>query len=196
MAPAAEGVRARRAFIASMIDRATQARRDLRILSIAAGHLREANLCAAVRRKRFDRFVALDSDADSLAKVRESYGVFGVETVLANVRRLIAGKLSLGEFDLVYSTGLFDYVGPAAGRRLVRNMFQHLRSGGRLLVANFLPGIRDAAYMETFMDWQLIYRTRHEMIDLTMEIPQDEIHDISLFTEENRNIIFVQVRRS
>ena len=187
---------ARRAFIASLIDRATQARRDLRILSIAAGHLREANLCAAVRRKRFGRFVALDSDADSLAKVRESYGAFGVEPVLANVRRLIAGKLSLGEFDLVYSTGLFDYVGPAAGRRLVRTMFQHLRSGGRLLVANFLPGIRDAAYMEAFMDWQLLYRTRQEMIDLTMEIPQDEIHDISLFTEENRNIIFVQVRRS
>ena len=117
------------------------------------------------------------------------------ETVAANVRRLIAGKLTLDPFDLIYSTGLFDYVGPAAGRRLVSVMFQLLQSGGRLLIANFLPGIRDAGYMEAFMDWQLVYRTRQEMIDLTMEIPQSEIRDIRLMAEENQNIIFIEVRR-
>ena len=194
-APASEGVRARRAFIAAVIDRLCEDRRGLRILSIAAGHLREAMLSAAVRRKRFGRFVALDSDAASLTQVEEDYGRYGVETVAANVRRLIAGKLTLEPFDLIYSTGLFDYVGPAAGRRLVSVLFRQLRSGGRVLVANFLPGIRDVGYMEAFMDWQLIYRTRQEMIDLTMEIPQSEISDIRLMAEENQNIIFIEVRR-
>ena len=74
-------------------------------------------------------------------------------------------------------------------------MFRMLRPGGRLLVANFLPGIRDSGYMEVFMDWHLIYRTRQEIIDATMEIPQKEIRDIRLFAEENQNIIFAQVRR-
>lgn len=194
-APASEGVRARRAFIATLIDRLCEEQRDLRVLSIAAGHLREALLSAAVRRKRFGRFVALDSDAASLERVAAEYGRLGVETMTANVRRLIAGRLKLEPFDLVYSTGLFDYVGPAAGRRLVSVMFRLLQSGGRLLVANFLPGIRDVGYMEAFMDWTLVYRTRQEMVDLTMEIPQHEIRDIRLMAEENQNIIFVEVRR-
>jgi hypothetical protein len=49
--------------------------------------------------------------------------------------------------------------------------------------------------MEAFMDWNLVYRTRQEMIDITMEIPQAEIRDIALFAEENQNILFVLVRK-
>ena len=195
-APAAEGVRARRAFIAALIDRMAAEDRNLEILSVAAGHLREASLCATVKRRRFRRFLALDTDGISLGEVQRSYGRYGVEVVAANVRRLIARKLALGHFDLVYSTGLFDYVGPAAGRRLVAVMFDLLKPAGRLVVANFLPGIRDRGYMEAYMDWRLVYRTRHEMVDITMEIPQRLIRDITLFAEENQNIIFVQVRRS
>ena len=64
-----------------------------------------------------------------------------------------------------------------------------------LLVANFLPGIRDIGYMETFMGWNLIYRNRYEMMGLTSEIPQDEIQDIRVFTEDNESIIFLQVTK-
>jgi hypothetical protein len=96
----------------------------------------------------------------------------------------------------VYSTGLFDYLNQRAGRRLVTSMFQMLRPDGTLLVANFLPGVRDIGYMETFMDWRLIYRSRREMADLTMDIPEDEIKCVSLFSEECRNIVFLQLTRN
>jgi SAM-dependent methyltransferase len=196
LAPAAEGVRARRAFAAALIDRLAEEVRKPEILSIGAGHLREANLSAVVKRKRFGRFVALDGDRLSLEEVQKCYGWHGIETVMASIRRLITGKVQLGYFDLVYATGLLDYVGPAAARRLVSTMFRMLRPGGRLVVANFLPGIRDSGYMEAFMDWYLIYRTRQEMVDITMEVPQKEIRDIRLFAEENQNIIFTKVRRN
>jgi hypothetical protein len=75
-------------------------------------------------------------------------------------------------------------------------MFQMLRPGGRLVVANFLPGVRDVGYMEAYMDWNLIYRTRRDMIDLTMEIPETEIDSITLFSEENQNIIFLDVTKN
>ncbi len=113
----------------------------------------------------------------------------------ARFRRLLLNRLDIGKYDLVYSTGLFDYLDATTGRRLLRTMFDLLRPGGQVVVANFLPGIRDLGYMEVFMDWQLVYRTRQEMIDITMEIPQDEIRQISLFAEENRNIIFLQIRK-
>lgn len=49
--------------------------------------------------------------------------------------------------------------------------------------------------METYMDWYLIYRSRQDMIDLTMEIPENEIRQITMFTEDNQNIIFLQVQK-
>lgn len=196
LAPASEGVRARRAFVAAAIDRLTEEKSRPHILSVAAGHLREVSLSAAVRRRRTGRFVALDADAESLAEVHRCYSVFGVETVTASFRQLLTRQNGTGQFDMVYSTGLFDYLSQRTGRRLVSSMFQMLRSGGRLLVANFLPGVRDIGYMEAFMDWNLIYRTRHDMVELTMEIPESEVKQVNLFTEEQRNIIFLQVTRN
>lgn len=193
--PAPAGVRARRGFVADLIDRLAEQSDMPHILSIAAGHLREASLSAAVKRRKIGRLVALDADADSLQKVEECYSSYGVETVHARIRGLLTNRLDLGKFDLVYTTGLFDYLQQPIGRRLVSNMFGMLRPGGQLVVANFLPGVRDVGYMEVFMDWFLIYRTRQEMVDLTIEIPEEEIREITIFTEENQNIIFLQVLR-
>ncbi len=194
-APAAEGVRARRAFVADLIDYATSQKADQHILAIAAGHLREALLSSAIRRRRFGRFVALDVDEISLAEVQRQYGPYGVETVPAPFISLIKNKLSIGKFDIIYSTGLFDYLGDNVGSRLVRTMFEMLNPGGQLIVANFMPGIRDIAYMEAFMDWSLIYRTRQDMVRLTSEIDESEIRELSVFAEDSRNIIFFRLRK-
>jgi len=196
LAPGPEGVRARRGLVADWLDQLAAEISMPHVLSVASGHLREAGLSAAVKRRKIGRFLALDSDAVSLEEVKRCYSGFGVETVHAGIRRLLTSQAKLGNFDFVYSTGLFDYLGQRVSRRLVYSMFQMLRPGGRLMAANFLPGVRDVGYMETFMDWRLIYRTRQEMIDMTMEIPEDEVRDITIFAEENRNIIFLRVTKN
>lgn len=195
-APASEGVRSRRAFIAARIDRLTEEVRRPHILSIASGHLREVNLSAAIRRRKTGRIVALDADPLSLAEVRESYSRYGVETVHASFREMLGAKTRNGEFDFVYSTGLFDYLNQRSARRLVTGMFHMLRPGGTLLVANFLPAVRDIGYMETFMGWDLIYRSRSDMMDLTMGIPEDDIKEITVLSEEFRNIVFLQLTKN
>jgi hypothetical protein len=194
-APAAAGVRARREFIANLLDDLAEEVSRPQVLSVAAGHLRESLLSAAVKRRRFGRFVALDADRDSMEEVRRCYGFYGVEAVEASVRQLLTGKVELGQFDLVYSTGLYDYLAQGVAQALTWTLFQMLRPRGRLVMANFLPEIRDAGYMESFMDWKLIYRTRHEMLDVAARIPEVAVGDIRLFSEENRNILFLQVSR-
>jgi len=139
--------------------------------------------------------VALDADAQSAAEVQQCYSSYGVETVTSSFRRLLSKKSGTGEFDLVYSTGLFDYLNQRTGRRLTEAMFQMLRPGGRLLIANFLPGILDVGYMESYMAWKLIYRTRQEMLAISEEVPLADIRDIRLFVEENQNIIFLQMTK-
>ena len=127
--------------------------------------------------------------------VDRDYACYGVQVVAATVRQLLAGKLDLGCFDLVYSTGLFDYVQQLAAQRLTFAMFQLLKPRGRLLVANFFPDIGGIGYMGSYMQWKLIYRTRQEMLNMTDNIPQQDIRDIRIFTEENQNIIFLQITK-
>ncbi len=81
------------------------------------------------------------------------------------------------------------------GRHLVRAMHRLVRPGGSLLVANFLPGVRDTGYMEAFMDWKLVYRSRRDMVALTDDIPESEIKSVELWSEEALNVIFVRVTR-
>jgi hypothetical protein len=194
-APASEGVRARRGYIADAIDEVAADVKRPHVLSIAAGHFREASLSAAVKRGRLGRMVTLDADAESLRRVQQDYGHFGIEPVPAPFARMLAGKVPLGRFDLIYSLGLFDYLSDAIGRRLLTAAFHMLKPGGRLIVANFLPGVPDVGYMEAVMDWKLIYRSRHDMIRLTSDIDERDVRSIALFAEENRNIIFLEVRK-
>lgn len=194
--PATEGVRARRGFIADLLDRMAEYKHRPHVLSVAAGHLREASLAACVKRRRLGRFVALDADDQSLAEIDRCYGWLGVETVKARISRLLTQRMHLGRFDVIYSTGLFDYLDQRIGQRLISSLFTMLRPRGKLLVANFLPGVQDIGYMEAFMDWQLVYRTRQEMVELTAELPQEELREVSLFAEENENIVFLQITRN
>lgn len=192
---ACEGVRARRGFIADLLDDLAAEVPRPQVLSLAAGHLREAALSAAVRRRRLGRYVALDADREALREVERCYGRFGVEPLVGTVRQLLTGRLDLGSFDLVYSTGLYDYLPGPAAQRLTHALFGLLRPRGRLLVANFLPGVLDVGYMESYMDWRLICRTRPEMAVLAEEVPLGAIRDLRLFAEENQNIIFLEITR-
>jgi extracellular factor (EF) 3-hydroxypalmitic acid methyl ester biosynthesis protein len=192
---ACEGVRARRGFIAHLIDRLVEEVQRPHLLSVAAGHLREVLLCGAVKRGKIGRYVALDGDRESLEEINRCNQGYDIETLHATIRHLLAEKIHPGEFDLIYSTGMYDYLQHAAGQRLTWILFRMLRPRGRLLLANFLPGILGIGYMETFMDWKLVYRTRREMLDLSMNIPQREIRDIKIFAEENQNILFLEITK-
>jgi extracellular factor (EF) 3-hydroxypalmitic acid methyl ester biosynthesis protein len=192
---ACEAVRARRGFIADLVDGLSEELRKPHVLSVACGHLREALLCSTIRRRRFSRYVALDSDLRSLEEVTRCYGSFGVQTCNAGVRQLLTRRLDLGLFDLVYSTGLYDYLQMPAAQRLTASLFDLLRPRGRLLIANFLPGILDRGYMESYMAWKLIFRTRQDMLMIAEEIRLPDIHDIRIFAEENQNIIFLQITK-
>jgi hypothetical protein len=194
-APAARAVRARRRILAATVDRCAHEVGRPRILSIAAGHLREASLSCAVQRGAVAEFVAFDQDAESLACIGRDHGRRGVTTVHGSVRGILAGRHDFADFDLVYAAGLYDYLGAGTAARLTRGMFGMLRPGGRLLLANFVPTIPDAGFMESFMGWTLIYRDRSDIAAVAAEIPDAEVADQRVFGEENRALVFLELRR-
>ncbi len=192
-APASAGVRERRCHVADLLDKIAHQKHEQDVLSVAAGHLREVSLSSAVRRNRFTRFVAADADRRSLEEVRRNYGHFGIEPVLANVRQMITGRLEIGSFDLIYTTGLYDYLADSTAKRLTTNLFDHVRPGGRLVIANFLPEIHDVGYMEMYMDWHLVYRSRGQMLMLADDVVQSSVEEIRIFAERNDNVVIMEI---
>jgi SAM-dependent methyltransferase len=80
------------------------------------------------------------------------------------VRRSTSG--SRPEFDLVISTGLFDYLPAAAARWLLADMADLTAPGGTLAVCNFVPADRARIVAEWIADWPLVYRSAAELAEL------------------------------
>jgi extracellular factor (EF) 3-hydroxypalmitic acid methyl ester biosynthesis protein len=192
---ACRSVRARRDILAALIDQVAEERPDPRIVSIACGHLREATLSSAITENRIGELIAVDQDARSLAAVEASNPGKSIRTVVASVRNIISGRLTFSDVDLVYAAGLYDYLELPVARRLTARMFEMLGRGGRLLVANFAPNLREIGYMETFMDWHLIYRNEVEMVEVAAEIDRKDVASIQVFRDEPGNLVFMEIVR-
>lgn len=194
-APAAISLRSRLNYLAKLIDRAAERRRP-RILSVACGHLREVERSRAIAERRIQEIVALDQDADSLDEVHRCYGHLGVCPHVMSVRALLTGRHDLGTFDVIYAAGLYDYLAAPIASRLTERLFDLLNPGGNLLIANFLPSTLEIGYMETFMDWHLIYRWPEEINALTNGIDPTRIADRHSFSEPTGTIGFLTLTRN
>jgi SAM-dependent methyltransferase len=194
--PACAAVRTRRDLVASIIDQICAISDHPRILSVACGHLREVSLCRSVTAGDSGRIVALDQDEMSISVVTREVSELGVIPVCDTIKALFRGELAHEKFDFIYSTGLYDYLDDRIAGKLTSRLFTMLNPGGRLLLANFVPDIWGAAYMESFMDWRLIYRTPEQIDALASHIPQSEIARRVTFMEKNANIAFLEITRS
>ena len=192
---ASKGVRARKRIITSTIDAIANEVREPRIFSLACGHLREAHDSHAIQEGRIGELLAMDFDKKSLALVADLFSALKVKTFHGSVKDIIVASKTkkLGKFNLIYASGLYDYLSQRVAARLTTMLFDMLLPGGKILISNFLPNIRDLGYMETFMDWRLIYRNETQINDCIAEIEPDGIFARHSFIEENNNIIFLEV---
>jgi extracellular factor (EF) 3-hydroxypalmitic acid methyl ester biosynthesis protein len=194
--PAPAAVRARRHLTATYIGDVVSQQPGAHIMSVACGHARELELITPKVARSIGRFVAYDQDASSLA-VAASYSAKGVpvEPVQGTILQLLKDKTLTG-FDLVFSAGLYDYLSDRLAEKLTADLFARLKPGGKLIVANFLPDIRDAGYMEIFMDWRLIYRNEHAIRGFAKKIDPVQIRSARYFPEPNRNVGFLELTRA
>jgi extracellular factor (EF) 3-hydroxypalmitic acid methyl ester biosynthesis protein len=190
--PCFQSVRTRRAMLAREIDSVARTRQSARVLSVASGHLREVEWSRAAR-SGVVAITALDQDRDSLGCIERRYGRYRVSTMAATIGDLLRRSVRLAEFDLAYAAGLYDYLDDDLARTLTATLFRMLAPGGRLLIANFTPATNDAAFMETFMDWRLVYRTPRQVRALADSIPPAEVAAIDQFSDENQHVAYVRV---
>jgi len=208
--PAAQAVRNRRTFIPQELQRVrarfrSQGRTDqIRFMSVACGPAWEL-------RDLFDSpadveefaGLLLDQDDEALGEARHAMheaktrlGVYpNVEFARESVRTMLRTKdlTSLwGEFDFVYSMGLFDYLNRPVAMAVLRKIYGLLRPGGQLVVGNYHLESPSRIYMDYWMDWSLLYREEQEMLDMAACLPGAEA-DVQF--DETRSQMFLRIRR-
>lgn len=140
----------------------------LRIMSLASGPGRELreivssdnSLCKNVVFDCYDN----DEKALEFAKGRlrgqDNFNFFKLNAVriaLKDDPRLIISE----KYDLIYSTGLFDYFSEKIATLLIGNLKKILKPGGSLIIANVRDKYSNPSvyFMEWVGDWYLVYRS-------------------------------------
>ncbi|AGB44778.1 class I SAM-dependent methyltransferase [Mesorhizobium sp. ESP6-5] len=189
--PSCVAARERRDLLTRYVDE-TAARNgpETEVLAIAAGHLREANRSAALAEGGLKRWVALDQDPQSVGLIARDFQGTAVEAIDGSVRTVLTRGHKLGKFDLIYASGLYDYLQHNVAVKLTKTCLQMLKPNGTFLFANYAEGTPDAGYRETFMDWVLLLRSEVDMWNIINASVDRNAVDAQVYFGENRNVLY------
>jgi SAM-dependent methyltransferase len=151
-------------------------KQPVRIMDLASGPCREL-------RELFDftpdvmRFAKIDCyDFDDYA-IAFASKIFQAESEQVSFYKKNAIKMALKknikdeipqEYDLIFSTGLFDYLDERVAVRLISNLRKTLKPGGIICISNYWDKEKNlwAPLMEWVAEWNLIHRSQDEFIKL------------------------------
>ncbi len=195
--PETTAVRRRYRIMADRINRTAESLRgEANVLSVGCGHLREAAISAAVIAGNLNRLYALDHDAAALEEVRGRGPYDIVVPVHGSVRSLVTGQTVFADLDLIYASGLYDYLPRRMAGKLTAVLFAMLRPGGKLVITDFGPGPPSVGYMECCMDWWLIYRSEEDMQALLDEAIEKHVADLRTYRDPTGVVVFLEMTRS
>ncbi len=180
-AAAAQAVRNRKAMVPSEIHKnlkkykKSKNKNKFRIMSVACGPAKEVeHIITSPDIIDKVEFNLLDQDPSALAEARESIELIEARMnrniekryIQESVRTLVK-KPNLtkewGEFDFIYSMGLYDYLTVRVAQAVTEKLYRLLKPGGQLLIGNYHVSNPARIYMEYWLDWPLFYRNEREM---------------------------------
>jgi extracellular factor (EF) 3-hydroxypalmitic acid methyl ester biosynthesis protein len=170
---AAQAVRNRTAYLISLVFKSIiEKRRPIRVLNLASGPSRDVyECCRLIDGVTFD-CVEQDTNAIAYAKAICTHYSARVRFHHANAIRYHPRQ----QYDLIWSSGLFDYFNNKLFSRVVRRYWKYLTPEGEFVVGNFSTENPSRSYMELF-EWDLFHRSQDELRVLGEEagIPPEAI---------------------
>jgi extracellular factor (EF) 3-hydroxypalmitic acid methyl ester biosynthesis protein len=192
--------------IVSETSRLARQSRTSKIFGVACGPAWEAvNFLASHPLANHAQFQLLDFEDETLRyttrKIHEvktrSHCRAKVEFVKNSVQNLLRtrGKAVAPEegFDLIYCSGLYDYLSDKVCQALNDYLYGLLNPGGLLVVGNFSPHTLHQNIMEHFAEWFLIYRHSEQLAALAPEQAPKE--NCVVRAEPTGTNIFLEVRK-
>jgi extracellular factor (EF) 3-hydroxypalmitic acid methyl ester biosynthesis protein len=192
--PIAVAVRDRCAALTAELARRVR-HQPISVASIACGHARELDLIPEDLRGRI-RYWGIDQDATSIAHCRSHVDLAQSTFEVGSVRDILAGRLRIPQSDLVYASGLFDYLDERAAVVLLKRMFASVRVGGSVVIPNLTPHNEEVGYMEAVMDWWMCYRTENDLREMAalLHVESTEVRTTTFLSCKNR-IAWLQIDR-
>lgn len=204
--PSARAVRSRRKLLTGLFaDRfrshGTGQDDRFRVLSLGSGAARELfDLFSVIADPGPAYATCLDVDAEALAfgqrltaeaSLAERF-VWSRENILHLARKL--GHTHPESQDIVYSSGLFDYLSDEVAARVLDWVYEQLEPGAVAVIGNFDVACPDRAFLDHILDWKLLYRSPD---DMTAIIRRSAFGDapVSVHWEENHVNFFACVER-
>ncbi len=206
--PGSQAVRNRRTLIAKKLSEIKSrhgGKAPCRVLSVACGPAFELNdlLLTSEDCDTF-QFSLLDQDkyalfeaAKAVDQIEKRLGrTIPVTYLNESVRTMLATRHleeKWGQFDFVYSMGLFDYLTPPVAAAVLRKLYDLLIPGGEMVIGNFHVSNPSKHYMEYWLDWVLYYRNETEFKELLGGVPSAAT-EVSF--EDTRVQMFLLVRKN
>lgn len=82
--------------------------------------------------------------------------------------------------DVIYSSGLVDYLNPLLAQRFLMRLYEFVRPGGQVIIGNVNNLPTGAIWpLEYVTDWTLYFRSEADMVAMAREIPGARISVIS-----------------
>lgn len=170
-------------FIGNLIHSALASHRRgrIRIASVGCGPAREISALLEEHPEVGSRIdvTLIDQDERAIAYCERTLAPLAAMTdarirfVRESLRTLLVvsqRSLALGECELIYSAGLFDYLSDRAFGALLNTLYSSLAPRGLLAVGNVASHNPSRWFMEYFLEWFLIHRSRGELLDLSSDL--------------------------
>jgi|GEM_PF-823197 len=173
----------RKEFFKREILETIETKDNARIMSVGCGPLRE--LIELLKEETIIKpftFKCVDFEKGAIDYVkkaleeidRERKQFLSIEYFHQNIIDIIKNreiKEKIKEQDLVYCSGVIDYLRDKIAARLVRELFQLLRNRGVLIICNAaLKGSSHRAYYEMLGEWNMFHRTKDVILDWAKDL--------------------------
>lgn len=181
--PAAQAVKNRGQYLLQKIKDLvrTSDKKVLNVLSVASGPAMEQQLflkeCAEFKGKQVN-FVCIDQDEESLKHAQRQ--MMSIERLMNTghtfqfrnmaIKNILTRGLPSGNFDLIYSAGLFDYFSDPVAQLAAAKLYDGLSDEGALIIGNFSKDNPTQPLMEILLEWYLIHRSAEELTNLFSKV--------------------------
>ena len=160
----AKAVRNRASLLGNILDQISPGT----MLSVGCGPALDI-VGAFANRSHRTKIDFLDNDLNALRRAQANIGNAGLvqsdKYILKNALRFRPEGL----YDLVWCSGLFDYLNSKTARYLLRRMRAMTVAGGMVAVGNFSTANPCRGYLEVVGNWYLRHRSQDEMLQFAID---------------------------
>ncbi|MCB2183708.1 MAG: class I SAM-dependent methyltransferase family protein [Desulfobulbaceae bacterium] len=180
--PAARAIRSRRKLLKNKLAEFSKdflnSGEPVHIVNLACGSNRE--LFDFLEECTYsDRINALcvDIDSEALQFTNQRVNTFphkaSIRLMTENLVKWALGRVqqNFGQHNIIYSSGLMDYLDDRLVMRFATRCHEHLKPGGKLILGNFAPANPNRTVMDHILQWRLIHRSPDEFKEIFHDSP-------------------------